>query len=262
MRFLFPADPLNPRQVDEYFKPQANALTTNEYYSLLSLERFKITGGVDRDMIDRGWMLSGEDYFKLADMVEREGGSLFTGYPQYTGTHYLPSWYPLVSEYTAETVIYKLKQLNSPEFNLVEELNKLGWNKFFLKDYVKSLKTGMGSIIDNAEDAPKVLALMEHYRGNIEGGLCVRKYEPGLHEEQRYFVVNKQAFSTTLRRPDLGLLNMVIRRIDSPFFSVDIAYNEEGTPRIVEIGDGQVSDLVGDWTPELLKLAFTAVEGD
>jgi hypothetical protein len=35
----------------------------------------------------------------------------------------------------------------------------------------------------------------------------------------------------------------------SPFFSVDVALREDGVARIVEIGDGQVSDLVG-WSPE------------
>jgi hypothetical protein len=35
--------------------------------------------------------------------------------------------------------------------------------------------------------------------------------------------------------------------IPSPFFSVDIAERQDGIFRIVEIGDGQVSDLV-QWT--------------
>jgi len=37
--------------------------------------------------------------------------------------------------------------------------------------------------------------------------------------------------------------------IDSPFFSVDIAQTDDGVARVVEIGDGQVSDLVG-WPAE------------
>ena len=39
------------------------------------------------------------------------------------------------------------------------------------------------------------------------------------------------------------------RAIASPFFSVDIARRRDGVERIVEIGDGQVSDLVG-WSIE------------
>jgi ATP-grasp domain, R2K clade family 3 len=37
--------------------------------------------------------------------------------------------------------------------------------------------------------------------------------------------------------------------ISSPFFSVDVARRADGVDRIVEIGDGQVSDLVG-WSIE------------
>lgn len=38
------------------------------------------------------------------------------------------------------------------------------------------------------------------------------------------------------------------RRIKSHFFSVDVAMRSDGRLRVVEIGDGQVSDLVG-WEP-------------
>jgi ATP-grasp domain, R2K clade family 3 len=39
------------------------------------------------------------------------------------------------------------------------------------------------------------------------------------------------------------------KRIESQFFSVDVVERSDGTKRIVEIGDGQVSDIVG-WTAE------------
>ena len=38
-----------------------------------------------------------------------------------------------------------------------------------------------------------------------------------------------------------------------PFYSIDIALNQHEEPRIVELGDGQVSDLTGDWTPEIFS---------
>lgn len=44
----------------------------------------------------------------------------------------------------------------------------------------------------------------------------------------------------------------------SPFFSVDVALREDGAERIVEIGDGQVSDLVG-WSPERFAEMWRAV---
>ena len=73
---------------------------------------------------------------------------------------------------------------------------------------MKSLKTSVGSIIAKPEDINVVLAEMQKFRSTIEGGVCAR-------------------------------------RINSPFFSVDVADRVDGVPRVVEIGDGQVSDLVG-----------------
>lgn len=44
------------------------------------------------------------------------------------------------------------------------------------------------------------------------------------------------------------------RRISSPFFSVDGATREDGVERVVEIGDGQISDLVGWSAQDFAKL--------
>jgi hypothetical protein len=261
MHFLFPADPVNPRVTDEYFKPQAKVLGLGGY-SLFSLEDQRINGQIpsSKKVIYRGWMLNGDDYLLLTNLVESAGGTMLTTPQQYLNAHHIPNWYPLVSDFTAETVVFPAEQLNSVEFDLVSELRKLRWEKFFLKDYVKSLKTARGSLVDSAEDAPKVMALMEQFRGAIEGGLCVRKYEHGLHDEQRYFILNGEIRGVIHREPDMGTLNSVAKRIDSPLFSIDIAYDANGRTRLVEIGDGQVSDLVNGWTPQLFKESCEVLE--
>lgn len=41
----------------------------------------------------------------------------------------------------------------------------------------------------------------------------------------------------------------IAERIDSPFFSVDIILSKEGQHRLIELGDGQVSDRK-KWLPE------------
>jgi hypothetical protein len=254
MHFIFPSDPIDPRVIDEFFKHQAKVLEPDGY-SLFSLENKRVTCRIPagQRVMYRGWMLNIDDYLLLTGLVERAEGTMLTTPRQYLNTHHLPNWYPLLSDFTSETVIFPSEQLHSAGFDLVAELRNLGWEKFFLKDYVKSLKTAMGSLIDNAEDAPKVMALMEQFRGVIEGGLCVRKYEPDLGEEQRYFIMNGQVAGTSYRERDIEMLNSVAKRIDSPFYSVDIAYDAHGRTRLIEIGDGQVSDLVGVWTPERFK---------
>jgi hypothetical protein len=253
MKFIFPASPMSPKAIDEYFLPQAEALAP-EGYCLLSLENMSIRGDCEGDtVVYRGWMLNTEDYNTMRTLVEMRGGKLLTSVGQYLNTHHIPNWYPILREFTPETFIIDNMWLNHG-CDVVAELKKLGWEKFFLKDFVKSLKTSTGSLIDHAEDAPKVLELMEKYRGTIEGGLCVRKYEPGLHDEKRCFVINHEP--RWMGVEEASFLYKIADLIDSPFFSVDYAYDANDQLRVVEIGDGQVSDLVGDWTPLWFSRAF------
>jgi hypothetical protein len=109
------------------------------------------------------------------------------------------------------------------------------------------LKTSVGSVITKPEDIAAVLAEMQKFRGIIEGGVCVRRFEnfqPG--SEKRYFVIDGKPHAAAGSVPELVL--ECARRINSHFFSVDVAVRVDSVLRVVEIGDGQVSDLVG-WEP-------------
>nr|WP_242039612.1 ATP-grasp domain-containing protein [Anabaena sphaerica] len=189
-------------------------------------------------------MLSPKDYELLVNVVESTGASVLTSQAKYLATHYLPNWYPLITDLTPETKFYAVND------DLESELNRLGWNKFFIKDYVKSLKTSVGSIINQPSEIKTVVAQMKKFRGTIEGGICVRRLEDFVPEtERRYFVLFGKPFAPL---PDEEIPEIVFecaKRIKSQFFSVDVIERRDGTKRIVEIGDGQVSDIVG-WTAE------------
>ena len=204
-------------------------------------------------------MLDANGYRTLQEKVEEKGAHLLTSFDQYLKAHYIPNWYPSLKEFTAETRVFENSQLESPGFDLVSELTILGWDKFFLKDFVKSLKTHGGSVT-TAENAPDVVHLMRHFRGTLEGGLCVRRYE-SLENERRYFLLNGKFSAPNNQRVDISLLKEIRSRIDLPFISIDIADNEHGQPRLVEIGDGQVSDLVNGWTTEEFADLFRSSQG-
>ncbi|WP_347276450.1 ATP-grasp domain-containing protein [Chroococcidiopsis sp [FACHB-1243]] len=67
--------------------------------------------------------------------------------------------------------------------------------------------------------------------------------------ERRYFVINSRAFVANSDEKIPTIVEECAKRIISKFFSVDVVERSDGVKRIVEIGDGQVSDLVG-WTSE------------
>jgi len=129
------------------------------------------------------------------------------------------------------------------------ELSVLNWPEFFIKDYVKSLKTSVGSRIRKPEQVASVVAEMRRFRGVIEGGFCVRRDESFLPDtERRYFVFNGVPHGA--ENDDVPLIvHECVKRLKSSFYSVDVVKRTDGQLRIVEVGDGQVSDLVG-WTPK------------
>ena len=65
--------------------------------------------------------------------------------------------------------------------------------------------------------------------------------------ERRYFVLDGVAHAASGDMPPI--VHECAERLRSRFYSVDVVQRTDGQPRIVEVGDGQVSDLVG-WTPK------------
>jgi ATP-grasp domain-containing protein len=244
-QFVFPADPLDARRIDEYFIPQRDGLRGAGFQSSLvsdaALENPRALAGISPGavVIYRGWMVDQRQYGNLVECIRLSGATPLISLETYLLCHHLPNWYPLLRDLTPETVVY-------PEtVDIHAELVKLDWPAFFLKDYVKSLKTSTGSLITDPATAPRVIDEMRRFRGAIEGGICVRRvesYVPG--SETRFFVLRGKAHSPGDLEPP-AIVGEVARRIQSPFFSVDVAVTESGHNRVVEIGDGQVSDLVG-----------------
>ena len=251
MVILFPSDYFDKKKPDEMFSDQVRAFESlNFKISTVSLEdlqlskvRFYPALPENEEVLYRGWMVSPGEYEQLAGAVLEAKAKPFTTPEQYSLTHHIPNWYPRIAELTPETVCFA-------DLETIEQgLKALNWQGFFVKDYVKSLKTSIGSRIDSPEQIQTVLSEMGKFRGQIEGGVCVRRLE-AIDEtsERRYFVVRGEVYSSGGEAPP-PIVKECVSRLDSPFFSVDIAMRDDGELRVIEVGDGQVSDLVG-WSVE------------
>lgn len=237
---------MNRKEADEIYLEQYQALRAAGIgVSLFSYEdfqmgTFKLVGPIPSGatVIYRGWMMGASEYEALVASITAKGGIPLTSVKKYLACHHLPNWYPLISEFTAETKVFPVGA------NLEAELNALGWGKYFLKDYVKSLKTSGGSSVSDPSQVKSVLAEMEKFRGTIEGGICVRRFEEFEDDtERRYFVVRGVPHSPSGDVP--AIVKDCAGRIPSDFFSVDVVMRKDGVQRIIEVGDGQVSDIVG-----------------
>lgn len=247
MIFLFPNDCFNPKQPDEAYRDRFLAFKEAGFNTAL-IEIESLSSGTtiyppltsQDTVVYLGWMLSAADYRSLVQIIRQTGATPLTSDEEYLATHYLPNWYPLIKDLTPETKIY------AADDDLETELKQLNWERYFIKDYVKSLKTSVGSIIDRPEQIDEVIAEMKKYRGIIEGGVCVRRVEDLIAEtERRYFVIQGQPFAADPQEKIPDIVKQCTDRINSNFFSVDVIQRRDKTLRIVEIGDGQVSDLVG-----------------
>lgn len=244
MRFLYPCDAFDSKQPDEIYQAEyAAAKAAGFACSLFSMEDFECGDFRPRpafeageQVIYRGWMLSPDNYAFLHGAIYKKGATPLTSVVQYRYCHYLPEWYATCEDFTPKTIF------TTKDTNFKALLADVNWQAYFIKDYVKSLTTSRGSVARNIDDITEVIRQIEKYKGNIEGGICIREYEDLLPEtEERYFVFRAKAFSRNGIVPEL--VQQIATRIDSPFFSVDIVQAANGDLRLIELGDGQVSDI-------------------
>lgn len=243
MRIIYPQNPFSAREPDEpyqeeFLKLKALGIDCSLFdLDSLDLDIFRPKPQINAGeiVLYRGWMLSPEKYQLLCQKIIDKGANPLTSYKNYLKCHHLPSWYDQCSEFTAKTAFFPY------DTNIESNIRSLGWKGYFIKDYVKSNSTEVGSIAKSPEEALNIIKLIETYRGGIEGGISVRQVENYIDgTEQRYFIFNGKAFSPSHEIPQV--VNDIASKIDAPFYSVDIVQREDGLLRLVELGDGQVSD--------------------
>jgi hypothetical protein len=257
MHFLYPSHPMKASVIEPMYDEECAAIQAAGFATSLCpdsvIQNGKPLKGIPcgSTVVYRGWMLDAAEYSRLNKAISNAGANPLTSTEANLAAHHCPKWYQLIAEFTPETRVFPLT------CDLESELRSLGWKEFFIKDYVKSLKTSRGAILRDPSEVGTLVEAMKHFRGEIENGFCVRRIEPFIAStEKRYFVLNGKAFAPNDERVP-RIVGSVASRIPSPFFSVDVIRREDGIERIVEIGDGQVSDLVG-WT----SAAFTAIWRD
>ena len=251
LRLLYPQHPLYAKQADEpyqleYVQCQERGL----HCSLFDFDAFIEDGNsrfLPRPTIEpsetvlyRGWMMTPFKYKTFTEKVETMGGAPITSFADYTRCHHLAGWYEDCKDLTAET---HFVEPGDDTDVVVDTARRLGWKDgFFVKDFVKSNTGDKGSIAPSPSDIPAILDQLMLYRGDVEGGIALRKVETFLQDsELRFFVVKQEAHGPN--GVDLPcIVSDVAKRIDAPFFSVDVAQTDRGDWRLVELGDGQVSD--------------------
>lgn len=202
----------------------------------------------------RGWMMRPDKYERFYNLLLENNIRLVTKTEEYKQMHIFPNVYESVREDTAKIEIYPLhSQID------VEQLKK-SFDRFMVKDYVKSVKgTEFPKFFDHSITQEKFDNWMEvfyKYRGDLlTGGICIKEFldlkQYGEKtNEYRVFYINHE-IATICRNsgqadftaePPKELLEKY-SHLNSPYYTVDYAELEDGSWRIVEAGDGEVSGL-------------------
>lgn len=235
---LYPLNPLNTKQADGPYQPEfLLAKEEGINCSLFDFDDFASGGPLrtrptlkpDETVLYRGWMMTVEQYRKLCKIIQKKGSLPITSSEEYTRCHHLPGWYEACSDLTTDSRFFEA------DSDIVAEATKLGWDGFFVKDFVKSNTGSAGSVAATVDDIPTILDQLKLYRGEIEGGV-------GEESEERYFVVGGDLYGPSSDAEVPTIVYSVAKRVKAPFFSVDIVQTMDGEWRVVELGDGQVSD--------------------
>jgi hypothetical protein len=282
---LFCADPLNPRRVDDHFAAQADAVRAGggtvgliDHDALTRGDAEAAVRRVPRDLGPawyRGWMIAADRYGDLASALAAKGGGLVVPPENYRRAHELPGWYGTFASLTPRSVwmaspsgvvppATRLAELVAPLLDAPLNAPDRTRHSGVVKDFVKSRKHEWHEAcfvpsLDRADELHAVVARMvELQEDSLAGGIVVRAFEDFDPDgEARVWWVDGEPVLVTphpdtpdlSREPDLDGVGPLVRALGCRFVTTDLARRVDGTWRVVEVGDGQVSDLPGTVDP-------------
>ncbi|MBC8081882.1 MAG: ATP-grasp domain-containing protein [Hymenobacter sp.] len=227
MRILYPSLPYEPQTIDPLWEPEyACARGRGIETTLFDTETGRL---FPRPLppvpaLYRGWMLSEAEYGALERLVPLRVSSA-----DYLASHQATGWYGQLREYTFASVF---QPAGLP-------LDFTGNRRYFVKGLVKSF--GADSVVGSQQEYQLLLQKQEVPAGEV---LFVREFVALRPEsERRYFVVAGVAYGAGRTALPLGLRPVLARLAPRLFYSLDVVQDAAGQYRVVEVGDGQVSDL-------------------
>jgi hypothetical protein len=280
MRIIF-CDNLIDRKVDPDFEEECLAASKLGFTtSLLSFEElndlnfYKATQKIKKAevlqlAIYRGWMIPADKYIHLYEYLLKKNIKLINTPEEYETCHYLPLAYQYIHGLTPQTNWMVIDgDINFEDIFALTDTFKA--EAIIVKDFVKSQKHNWedACFIPNASDKDSVRKIVSRFielQGTqLNKGLVFRKFEnlefltnhskskmPLTKEFRLFFLYGKliQVFNYWDEgdyddiKPDFENFKEVGSKVNSNFFTMDVAQKKDGDWIIMELGDGQVSGL-------------------
>ena len=201
-----------------------------------------------------GWMMRPDQYEAFYEKLLEQNIDLITTPKEYALMHVFPNVHACFGDDTARMLTFPLHE------RIDVELLKKHFDRFMVKDYVKSVKgTEFPAYFDASitqDELDRWMEVFYKYRGSLlTGGICIKEWLPlkrygGRTNEWRAFYVNHHLM-TVSRNSGQGNYASVVpmelvekyANLDSVYYTVDFAELEDGSFKVIEAGDGSVSGL-------------------
>jgi hypothetical protein len=269
---LVPADVLRPRRPDDHFAGEAAAASqAGAAVALVDHDALTEPGGAGRgvsrvpadggEAVYRGWMLRSEQYAAFTGALAGRGVTLRTSAAAYQRAHELPGWYSALASVTPESVWTQ----GDAQQDFSAACSRLGSGPAVLRDYVKSMKHywDEAAFIPDVADQAAAWTVARRFRvlrdEEFTGGFVLRRFEDlGRAEVRTWWVdgtcrlVTAHPDTSGVAAPsslDLTWLAPLAGSLGLPFVTIDLALRADGVWRVVELGDGQVSDRPSSTDP-------------
>lgn len=225
MRIIYPSLPYEVRTVDPMWEDEYQwAKEQGWAVALYDAETQRLWPDSPTPALYRGWMLSEEEYTQLAHRTP-----LLVPVAAYLVSHQATGWYEAVQDFTFPSEFRRAQ--HPPDFPAGQ--------CYFVKGLVKSFEAD--SVVTSAAQWQQLCQWHELLPEEL---LFVRQYVVlQTTSERRFFVVGGEAYGASHTPLPASLKPAVEALKPRLFYSLDVALTQAGEPVLVEVGDGQVSDL-------------------
>ncbi|MFJ4849109.1 MULTISPECIES: ATP-grasp domain-containing protein [unclassified Streptomyces] len=279
-------DPLRPARCDPHFAPQADAARRAGAEVALVDHDALLLGRADEAVRRvphglgavwyRGWMIPTDVYAELDAALAGRGAHLLTTPPMYRTAHELPGWYATFAEVTPASAWIPGEPGRPPgPPALARAAADLPHGPGIVKDFVKSRKHEwdeacyLPDLADTSAVHAVVSRFVERQADSLAGGVVLRAFEDfrrDIGEARIWWLDGEPVLATGhpdtpgLRpAPALDPVRPLVRRLGCRFVATDLARRSDGAWRVVEVGDGQVSDLADGTDPAALLGPLLAI---
>lgn len=234
LNIILPSLPYQ-RVVDPMWQEEmAVAQQQGHTVSLYDAEREKLYQPLNSDYpsLYRGWMLTGPEYQKLENLTP-----LLVPLAMYLNSHVALGWYEAIAPFTPKSYFVPSEERGGIMALVAQH------GCCFIKGLSKSY--GSDSVVTSRAELEQ---LVEKHAIDPDDAFFVREFvKLSPRPEQRFFAVRGRVFGAGGQKfpPELAAVLPALQA--RWFYTIDVAFDFNGKPLVIEVGDGQVSDTK-EWT--------------